>query len=91
MKRRDLLKHLSVHGCFLLREGARHSWWHHPVLNSRSSVPRHNEIPDQLAKKICKELIGSETDVKNYYELMLERMEEGLPAEWDGTYRATSK
>lgn len=43
------------------------------------------------AKKICKELIDSETDIKNYYELMLERMEEGLPAEWDGTYRATSK
>ncbi len=56
MKRRDLLKHLSIHGCFLLREGARHSWWYHPVLNSRSSVPRHNEIPDQLAKKICKDL-----------------------------------
>ena len=43
------------------------------------------------AKKICKELIDSETDVKHYYELMLERMEEGLPANWDGTYRATSK
>ena len=43
------------------------------------------------AKKICKELIDSDTDVKNYYELMLERMEEGLPANWDGTYRATSK
>ena len=43
------------------------------------------------AKKLCKELIDSETDVKHYYELMLERMEEGLPANWDGTYRATSK
>ena len=43
------------------------------------------------AKEICKELIDSETDVKHYYELMLERMEEGLPANWDGTYRATSK
>jgi adenylate cyclase len=43
------------------------------------------------AKKICKELIDSETDVKHYYELMLERMEEGLPANWDGTFRATSK
>jgi adenylate cyclase len=43
------------------------------------------------AKKICKELIDSDTDVKHYYELMLERMEEGLPANWDGTFRATSK
>ena len=29
--------------------------------------------------------------IKHYYELMIERMEEGLPPEWDGTYRATSK
>ncbi len=56
MKRRDLLKHLSLHGCVFLREGARHSWWHHPALNSRSAVPRHNEISDHLAKKICKDL-----------------------------------
>ena len=32
-----------------------------------------------------------EVDIKHYYELMIERMEEGLPANWDGTYRATSK
>ena len=43
------------------------------------------------AKKICKELIDEETDVKHYYELMLERMEEGLPPNWDGVYHATSK
>jgi adenylate cyclase len=43
------------------------------------------------AKKLCKELIDSETEIKHYYELMLERMEEGLPANWDGTYHATSK
>ncbi len=30
MKRRDLLRHLSLHGCELLREGANHSWWHQP-------------------------------------------------------------
>lgn len=41
MKRRDLLSHLMQHGCALLREGARHSWWHHPALNTRSAVPRH--------------------------------------------------
>lgn len=43
------------------------------------------------AKKICKELINETTDVKHYYECMLERLEEGLPANWDGVYRATSK
>ena len=30
-------------------------------------------------------------DIKHYYELMIERMEGGLPANWDGTYHATSK
>ena len=29
--------------------------------------------------------------VKEYYHKMIERMEQGLPPEWDGTYRATSK
>jgi mRNA interferase HicA len=56
MKRREFIKHLQRHGCELLREGARHSWWWNPKLNQRSSVPRHTEINDALAKKICKDL-----------------------------------
>lgn len=56
MKRQELLRHLHHHGCMQLREGARHSWWHNPVLNKRSAVPRHTEIIDILAKKICKDL-----------------------------------
>ncbi|HEX8263776.1 MAG TPA: type II toxin-antitoxin system HicA family toxin [Pyrinomonadaceae bacterium] len=56
MKRRDLLRHLQFHGCGLLREGAKHSWWHNPTLNKRSAVPRHTEISDNLVKKICKDL-----------------------------------
>jgi mRNA interferase HicA len=50
------LRHLRAQGCELLREGGRHSWWHNPNLNKRSSVPRHNEIDDGLARKICKDL-----------------------------------
>ena len=56
MKRIDLIKHLRAHDCELLREGANHSWWHNPTLNKRSAMPRHNEISDILAKKICKDL-----------------------------------
>ncbi|TXD16222.1 type II toxin-antitoxin system HicA family toxin [Extensimonas vulgaris] len=56
MKRRDLLQHLTAHGCSLLREGGSHSWWHNPTLNKRSAVPRHNEVNDYLVKKICKDL-----------------------------------
>jgi mRNA interferase HicA len=56
MKRGDLLRHLRAHDCALLRESGRHSWWHNPNLNKRSSVPRHNEIENDLARKICKDL-----------------------------------
>jgi len=56
MKREDLLRYLRQHQCELLREGGRHSWWINPELNKRSSVPRHTEIEDNLARKICKDL-----------------------------------
>ena len=56
MKRNALLKHLRVHGCELIREGSSHSWWGNPERNLRSTVPRHTEIKDQLARKICKDL-----------------------------------
>ena len=56
MKRGDLLRFLRAQGCELLREGGRHSWWHNPALNKRSAIPRHNEIIDDLARKICKDL-----------------------------------
>jgi mRNA interferase HicA len=56
MKRKDLIRYLHSQGCGLLREGARHSWWHNPALNRRSAVPRHTEVNDNLIKKICKDL-----------------------------------
>nr|VFK23102.1 MAG: mRNA interferase HicA [Candidatus Kentron sp. LPFa]VFK39070.1 MAG: mRNA interferase HicA [Candidatus Kentron sp. SD]VFK43970.1 MAG: mRNA interferase HicA [Candidatus Kentron sp. SD]VFK78916.1 MAG: mRNA interferase HicA [Candidatus Kentron sp. SD] len=56
MKRSALLKYLRSRGCRLLREGGKHSWWHNPILNKRSAVPRHSEIQDVLAKEICKDL-----------------------------------
>ncbi len=56
MKRKELLKYLRSQGCEFLREGGRHSWWYNPNLNKRSSIPRHNEIKDILAKKICRDL-----------------------------------
>ncbi len=56
MKRKELLKYLRDNGCEFLREGKNHSWWHNPTLNKRSAIPRHNEIRDILAIKICKDL-----------------------------------
>lgn len=43
------------------------------------------------AIRACEKLIKEDNELRHYYENMLERMNEGLPANWDGTYRATSK
>ena len=56
MKRRQLLKHLKKHGCELLREGGNHSVYWNPSQRLTTAVPRHAEILDQLAWKICKDL-----------------------------------
>jgi mRNA interferase HicA len=52
MKRRDLIKFLEQHNCALIREGGSHSWWGNAQLNTRSAVPRHTEINEELVKKI---------------------------------------
>ena len=56
MKRRALLSHLRAHGCELVREGGRHSIFWNPATGRTSSVPRHAEINDFLARKICRDL-----------------------------------
>jgi len=55
MKRKVLLRHLQTHGCALLREGKRHSMYWNPTVRKTSSVPRHVEVDDFLAKKICRD------------------------------------
>jgi mRNA interferase HicA len=56
VKRHELIAHLRAHGCVLIREGARHSWWGNPANKQRSAVPRHAEIGPILVRKICKDL-----------------------------------
>ncbi len=56
MKRQSLLRHLRKYGCYLKREGAAHSLWCNPQTGKVEAVPRHTEIPDKLAKKICRGL-----------------------------------
>jgi len=56
MKRRDLIRHLETHGCVLLREGGKHSVYVNPATGKSSTVPRHREINDFLARKICRDL-----------------------------------
>jgi len=40
---------------------------------------------------MIEQLINVTPELKQYYENMLERLQEGVPSNWDGTYRATSK
>jgi len=56
MKRVDLIRHLESSGCVFRREGGRHTVYVNPVARKVSTVPRHREIDDFLAKKICREL-----------------------------------
>ena len=44
------------------------------------------------ALKWAKELsVDPEVEIQHYYEKMIDRLAEGVPANWDGTYHATSK
>jgi mRNA interferase HicA len=56
VKQRELLRHLRRHGCFLKREGKEHELWANPLTGHIEAVPRHQEIPNNLARKICRAL-----------------------------------
>lgn len=56
MKRNALLRYLRTNGCILKREGRSHSLWTNPQAGATEAVPRHTEIADVLARKICRGL-----------------------------------
>jgi len=56
MKRRELIEHLEGHGCEFLREGRNHTIYVNRAARKSSSVPRHREINEFLARKICRDL-----------------------------------
>lgn len=56
MKRRDLLRHLEKHGCEFLREGGNHTIYVNRHAQKSSAIPRHREIIEFIAQKICKDL-----------------------------------
>ena len=45
----------------------------------------------KAAKLIAGELKKTNPELEQYYTNMIERMNDGLPKDWDGTFRATSK
>lgn len=42
MKRRALIRHLSAHGCVLIRESGNHSWW---GISPTTAAPRFPATP----------------------------------------------
>ena len=56
MKRAEVIRHLSSHGCQLLREGRRHSIYWNPTNRKTSALPRHTEILESVVNRICKDL-----------------------------------
>jgi mRNA interferase HicA len=56
VKRHQLLDHLQRHGCRLHREGGRHSIFMNSATGAKAPIPRHSEIDNRLAAKICQQL-----------------------------------
>ena len=56
MKRLDLIRHLASHGCEFLREGGSHTVYVNRSAQRSTAIPRHREINDLLARKICRDL-----------------------------------
>ncbi|MGH8594321.1 MAG: type II toxin-antitoxin system HicA family toxin [Gammaproteobacteria bacterium] len=56
MKRRDLIQHLEHHGCEFFREGSKHTVYVNRATGKSTTIPRHREINEYLARRICKDL-----------------------------------
>ena len=56
MKRKDLIRYLILYGCYLEREGKKHTVFYNPESNKSSTIPRHKEINTYTARGICKDL-----------------------------------
>jgi mRNA interferase HicA len=56
VKKRDLERHLSAHGCALARQAANHEVWENTATGQRTTVPRHKEIKPPTARGICRQL-----------------------------------
>ncbi|MEI6746486.1 MAG: type II toxin-antitoxin system HicA family toxin [Methylococcaceae bacterium] len=47
---------MEQHGCECLREGGSHTIYVNRQEQKVSTIPRHREIDEMLARKICKDL-----------------------------------
>lgn len=56
MKRRNLVQHLEHHGCEFFREAGKHTVYVNRTAGKSTTILRHREINEHLAKRICKDL-----------------------------------
>jgi mRNA interferase HicA len=56
MKRKDLIRKITSAGGVLVRQGGRHDLYRNPKTGKKQPIPRHNEIDENLARHIIKEL-----------------------------------
>jgi mRNA interferase HicA len=59
VKRRELERRLRAAGWKLIRHGGNHDIWGMESGEAREPVPRHDEIAEQLAKKILRKAEGT--------------------------------
>jgi hypothetical protein len=76
MKRRDLLRHLSSHGCSLLREGGRHSWWHNPS---------HTTVPPNWIPLLPVQLLNPAAPAGTTFGQTISRLQKGEVLQPDGS------
>jgi predicted RNA binding protein YcfA (HicA-like mRNA interferase family) len=55
LKRRDLIRYIQKNGCEFLREGGDHTVYVNRKERKVSTIPRHREIDEYLARRICKD------------------------------------
>jgi predicted RNA binding protein YcfA (HicA-like mRNA interferase family) len=56
LKRRDLIRYIEKNGCEFLREGGDHTVYVNRKEKKVSTIPRHREIDEYLARRICRDL-----------------------------------
>jgi len=52
LKRKDFIRYLVKHGCFLVRHGKKHDVYQNPFNGKKATIPRHTELKDSLCELI---------------------------------------
>lgn len=56
MKLRELERHLTRHGCLMVRQGGNHTLWQNPSSGKVAPVPRHWEVKEGTVHSIYRQL-----------------------------------